>query len=58
MSKKKKKTASTVAKKRTSKDDPEQSQRFVEAAKELNADEGGGNFEKAIDMIKQKSKDQ
>ena len=53
MSKKKKKTESTDVKKRSKKDDPEQSQRFVETAKELDADKTGDAFERAMDQIKQ-----
>ena len=52
MSKKKKKTASTGVKKRTPKDDKEQSQRFVETAEDLGVDKTGKAFEDAMDRIK------
>ena len=57
MSKKKKKTASTgdgLSKKRYTKDDKEQSQQFVETAKELGVDKTGESFEQAMDSIKNK----
>ena len=47
MKKKKGKTAGTGVEK----DDKEQSQRFVETAKELEVDESGAKFEKAIKKI-------
>lgn len=34
------------------KDNPEQSQRFVETAKALDADESGAAFERALETIK------
>ncbi len=43
----KKSTEENVAK-----DNPEQSQRFVETARELECDEGGVEFEKVIGAIK------
>ena len=52
MSKKKKKTAGTVAPKKVKKDDEDQSKRFVETAKELAADESGKPFNKAIESIR------
>jgi hypothetical protein len=33
-------------------DDPEQSRRFIEAAKELEADESGPVFEKALKAVR------
>lgn len=38
------------------KDNPEQSQRFVETAKELESDESGKSFEKAIRAVSPKQK--
>ena len=59
MSKKKEETGDTddgLRKKRYKKDDKEQSQRFVETAKNLDADKTGGAFEEALDQIKQEKK--
>ena len=36
------------------KDDEEQSQRFIEAAEELNSDKSGKAFRKAFESVKQK----
>ena len=58
MSKKKKKTGNTddgLSKKRYEKVDKEQSQRFVETAKDLDADKTGEAFDQAFEQIKQDS---
>lgn len=41
--------------KKPKKDDPEQSQRFVETAKELGADKDEKSFEKALKIITPKA---
>ena len=45
-------------KKRVKKDDKEQSQRFVEKAKELSADESGRSFSRAFKKITPRKQDQ
>ena len=55
MSAKKEKTENTddgLSKKRYPKDDKEQSQRFVETAKDLETEEDNGAFEEAMESIK------
>lgn len=43
--------------KKPKKDDPEQSKRFVETARELGVDESGKSFDKTMDNILEKKKE-
>ena len=52
MSKKKKRPQVQTLNKRALMSDPEQSQRFGEIAKELDADKAGEAFESTLDRIK------